>query len=467
MGCAGHEFVRTPNLDALASRGTRFTNAYCSSPMCVPTRAALSTGRHVHRDRFWDSATPYDGSVKSWMHRLRDAGIPTTSIGKLHFRSTEDDNGFSEEILPMHVVGSVGWAIGLLRDDPPNYDVAAELALQSGRGASSYTDYDLAITDAAESWLQAAERSKAPWAAFVSLVSPHYPLMAPPPFYDLYADHPFDLTVKAQPRHPEIETLATFFDYDRHFTPDSRQAALAAYFGLTSFLDDCVGRISTALQASGQADNTLILYLSDHGEMLGDKGLWTKQVMYDPSAKVPMILAGPGIPQGKECETPVSHVDLAATALDCMGLAAAPEGDGVSLSQIAIAPADPDRAVLSEYHDGGSSTGAFMLRWQNWKYVHYVGLPPQLFDLAADPHEDHDLGTSSEARAVAARAEGLRRLKTICDPEAANESCFADQAARIEVLGGREACQNAYLFNHTPTPVEQARMAAGDTDKAD
>ena len=155
MGCAGHPFVRTPNLDALANRGTRFTNAYCASPMCVPTRAALSTGRHVHRDRFWDSATPYDGSVKSWMHNLRDAGIATTSIGKLHFRHGEDDNGFGEEILPMHVVGGVGWAIGLLRDNPPEYDVATELALQSGRGSSSYTDYDLAITNAAESWLQA------------------------------------------------------------------------------------------------------------------------------------------------------------------------------------------------------------------------------------------------------------------------------------------------------------------------
>ena len=321
MGCAGHSFVRTPNLDALAHRGTRFTHAYCSSPMCVPTRAALSTGRHVHRDRFWDSATPYDGSVKSWMHSLRDAGIPTTSIGKLHFRNGEDDNGFSEEILPMHVVGGVGWAIGLLRDDPPEYDVAAELALQSGRGASTYTDYDLTITGAAESWLQAPERSEAPWAAFVSLVSPHFPLTAPAAFYDLYADHSFDLTPKSLPDHPEIKAIDSFFDHDRHFTPERRQAALAAYFGLTSFLDDCIGRIMAALHASGQAENTVVLYLSDHGEMLGDKGLWTKQVMYEASAKIPMILSGPGVPADLLCNTPVSHVDLAATALDCMGYA--------------------------------------------------------------------------------------------------------------------------------------------------
>ena len=127
LGCAGHPLVHTPHLDRLAARGTRFTNAYTSSPMCVPTRAALACGDHVHRTGFWDSATPYDGSAATWMHRVRDAGHEMVSIGKLHFRSGEDDNGFSEEILPMHVVGGVGWMAALLREDPPAYDAAADL----------------------------------------------------------------------------------------------------------------------------------------------------------------------------------------------------------------------------------------------------------------------------------------------------------------------------------------------------
>ena len=111
----GHPIVKTPNLDRLAAHGTLFESAYTPSPMCVPARAALACGDHVHRTRNWDSATPYDGSRPSWMHRLRDAGVKTTSIGKLHFRSTDDDNGFEQEILPMHVVGGTGWTIGLLR----------------------------------------------------------------------------------------------------------------------------------------------------------------------------------------------------------------------------------------------------------------------------------------------------------------------------------------------------------------
>ena len=458
LGCAGHPLVHTPHLDRLAARGTRFTNAYTSSPMCVPTRAALACGDHVHRTGFWDSATPYDGSAATWMHRVRDAGHEMVSIGKLHFRSGEDDNGFSEEILPMHVVGGVGWMAALLREDPPAYDAAAELAADSGPGSSSYTDYDLAITAAATDWIAARRNAERPWAAFVSLVSPHFPLRAPPEFYNLYADADFDLEPQQLPDHPEIRNLARFFDYERHFTAETRHAAMAGYFGLTSFLDDCVGEILATLEESGQAEDTVILYLSDHGELLGDKGMWTKQVMYEASAGIPMILAGPGVPDGIVRNTAASIVDVAATALDVMLDTLDDSAPGLSLRQLAQDPDDADRTVLCEYHDGGSTTGAFMVRWGDWKYVCYPGMPPQLFNLAEDPSEDHDLGSDVSQRAAAARAEGAARLAAICDADAVNRQCFADQAARIEALGGIDVCRNAHLFNHTPTPAEQAAM---------
>ncbi len=458
MGCAWHPLVHTPHLDRLAARGTRFTNAYTSSPMCVPTRAALACGDHVHRTGFWDSGTPYDGSASTWMHRVRDAGHELVSIGKLHFRSGEDDNGFSEEILPMHVVGGVGWMAALLREDPPAYDAAAELAADSGPGSSSYTDYDLAITAAATDWIAARRNAERPWAAFVSLVSPHFPLRAPQEFYNLYADADFDLEPQQLPDHPEIRNLARFFDYERHFTAETRHAAMAGYFGLTSFLDDCVGEILATLEESGQAEDTVILYLSDHGELLGDKGMWTKQVMYEASAGIPMILAGPGVPDGIVRNTAASIVDVAATALDVMLDTSDDSSPGLSLRQLAQDPDDADRTVLCEYHDGGSTTGAFMVRWGDWKYVCYPGMPPQLFNLGEDSSEDHDLGSDVSQRAAAARAEGASHLAAICDADAVNRQCFADQAARIEALGGIDVCRNAHLFNHTPTPAEQAAI---------
>ena len=127
---------------------------------------------------------------------------------------------------------------------------------------------------------------------------------------------------------------------------------------------------------------------------------------------------------------------------------------GQSLRLIADAPDDPERTVLSEYHDGGSTTGTFMVRWQHWKYVHYVGVEPQLFNLSNDPHELVNLAASeSECSTIRpALQEGERRLRNFCDPDEVNNRCFAEQAKRIEQLGGSEACRDAFVFNHTPVP---------------
>ncbi|WP_293572658.1 sulfatase-like hydrolase/transferase [Phaeobacter sp.] len=470
MGCMGHPIVKTPNLDSLAARGTLFLNAYTPSPMCVPTRASIACGDYVHNIGYWDSATPYDGKRRSWMRHLRDQGVDVTSIGKLHFRSNQDDNGFTRELLPMHVVGGVGWAVGLLREDPPAYDAAAELAGDVGVGPSSYTDYDLDITQKAVDWLQDKDRRDTPWAAFVSLVSPHYPLTCPEHYFDLYDPAEVDLPVgygtRRRPDHRELQNIARFFDYDRYFDEQKMRQAKAAYYGLTSFMDNCVGRILQALRDSGQQDNTTVLYVSDHGDMMGDQGFWTKQVMYEQSAGVPMIAAGPGFPAGRRVTTGTSLIDIAATAVDVSGVA----GDaisaalpGVSLRDIAADRDDPDRTIFSEYHDGGSTTGTFMVRWQTWKYVHYVGHPPQLFDLSHDPNELRDLAPDrdKDPHIQAALQEGAARLRQICDPEAVNTQCFADQQRRIAELGGKDACLNAYAFNHTPTPSEQDDLRQG------
>src|SRR5712671_4359645 len=189
LGCYGHKMIRTPNLDRLAARGVRFSDAYSNSPICVPSRAALATGRYVHKIRFWDNAIPYDGSVPSWHRRVRDAGHEATAIGKLHFRSADDDNGFTEEVMPLHVVEGIGDPLGWLREPLPVRKAALRLASEAGPGNSNYQDYDERITAAAVDWLKArsgkANSSGKPWALFVSLVCPHFPLIARPEWYAL------------------------------------------------------------------------------------------------------------------------------------------------------------------------------------------------------------------------------------------------------------------------------------------
>ncbi len=456
-GCYGDPVVQTPNLDRLAARGTRFTRAYTPSPICVSARASLATGLNVFETGCWSSAEPYCGQIESWMHRLRDAGHMVVSIGKLHFRSGDDDNGFGEEHLPMYLANEGrGWPQGLVRRPLPNFPEARSMAAHCGSGESDYTAYDRQITEEACKRLTdiARQRPDKPWSLFVSFVSPHYPLLAPQEFFDLYEGEPipapFARAGDSYAKHPVLREMRTFWDYDDHFTAAQRVVGRRGYYGLTSFLDDNVGRVLRALEDSGQADNTIVLYLSDHGEMLGNHGFWAKSVMFEDSVAIPLIVAGPDIPHGVN-DTPVSLIDIAATVETAVGLSPEPAAApwrGRPLQDFVAAP-EPGRLVLSEYHDGGSPTGAFMLRKDDWKYVCYAGgYPPQLFNMADDPRELTDLGGGQDHENV--RADMHAALTAILDPEAVNARAFREQAALIETYGGAEAVLAMKGFNHTP-----------------
>ena len=451
LGCYGNALIETPNLDRLAARGTRFTQAYTPSPICVPARASLATGRYPHETGCWSSAEPYHGQLPGWGHRLIDAGHEVVSIGKLHYRSSTDSNGFSEEILPLHVADGIGWTKGLLRAPLPRFEAARELAAEVGAGWTRYTRYDEAVCAAACDWLRARDSADdKPWVLFVSFVSPHYPLIAPEPFFRLYEGTPIPAPHDGgPPNHPVLKALRGFFDYDDHFDPAGRQTARRAYYGLCSFLDHNVGRVLEALDAGGHGGRTRVVYATDHGEMLGKHGFWTKSVMYEESAAIPLILAGEGVPAGAAVDTPASLIDLHPTILEAVGVAADEAEAPHARSLFALARgARPKRTVISEYHDGGSIAGFFMLRLGDWKYVHYVGHPPQLFNLAEDPEELVDLGLDSAREAT--RRDCEARLRGVLDPEAVNARAFADQKRRIEALGGPAKLGAMADFNHTP-----------------
>ncbi len=464
LGCYGHEVIRTPNLDRLAARGVRFSDAYTNSPICVPARASLATGRYPHQIRFWDNAIAYDGSVPSWHHRLREAGCEATSIGKLHFRSGDDDNGFTEEVMPLHINDGIGDPLGWLRDPLPVRRATLRLAKDAGRGNSSYQDYDEKITDAAVDWLKAhaaAGPAEKPWALFVSLVCPHFPLIARPEFYDLYPESEVPLPAlrgaERGPDHPYIAAFRQCQIYEEGFVDEANvRRAIAAYFGLVSFTDHNVGRLIAALDAAGLADTTRVIYSADHGDNLGTRQLWGKSTMYEESAGVPLIVAGPELPQGVVCHEPVSLVDCFPTVLAWTGVAPSPadgELPGARLDEVARGIAAP-RTVLSEYHATGAATGAFMIRRGPFKFVHYVGMPPQLFDLDADPQEIRDLAAEPGYQGVV--ADCRRALRAVVDPEAADALAKADQAARIAAFGGREAILARGSFAYSPAPGTKA-----------
>jgi choline-sulfatase len=466
LGAAGHPFIATPNLDALAARGTRFTSAYTTCPICVPARAAFAVGRYVNEIGYWDNADAYDGAIPSWHHALRARGHRVVAIGKLHFRGLPaDDHGFSQEIVPMHVVEGIGDVKGLVRENIPTRKGGDKMAKRAGPGESSYTAYDRDIAARAQVWLheEAPKWRDKPWALFVSFVLPHFPLTAPPHWFYRYWRQDLPLPkryAKAErPRHPYLDTYARTVDYDTHFeSPDDVKRAVAGYAGLVSAMDENVGRVLEALRDAGLEDTTRVIYTSDHGDNVGARGLWGKSTLYEESAGVPLIMAGPDVARGRVVATPVSHIDCAPTILLAAGEPAA-IGErvlpGASLFDVAKGE-QPARPVLCEYHAIGSVAGAYMIRVGRYKYCHYVAYAPQLFDLESDPEELVDL--AGDARYAEVVRDCERRLRAALDPEAVDARAKQRQAELLARYGGREAALARGDLGFTPAPGTAAEM---------
>jgi choline-sulfatase len=459
-GCYGHAAARTPNIDRLAVAGTRFDCAYTNCPICIPARASLATGQFVHRIGYWDNGEPYDGRGESWHHVVRAAGHRVDAIGKLHFRSTADDNGFTEEVEPLHVVDGVGDVLGCVRDEPPRRHKRGGIE-EAGPGDSTYIGYDSSNGERACRWLARHGRERRPWVLFVGFVLPHPPYIAPPELFDLYRPETLPLPPQWKaaewPSHPVIAGLRSAFDFDVPFPEAVVRRLNAAYYGAASHMDRQVGRVLDAVAELGIGDRTRIIYASDHGESRGARGLFGKFTMYEESAAVPLVMAGPGVPRGRVVRTPVSLVDVFPTVLEAvLGSKDGSRGlPGRSLLEIA-GEADADRTVFSEYHALGSAHGYFMVRHGRWKYVHYVGAPPQLFDLAGDPLELHDLAGDGAHGARLRAMEG--RLREVVDPDDADARARADQLRVIERFGGKGALIARGAFDNSPVPGEAPRF---------
>lgn len=461
LGCYGNPTIKTPNLDALAARGTLFRNAYCPTPICVPSRASLATGRYAHTIDSWDNGTPYIGTeADSWGKRLSEQGHKVTTIGKLHYRKVGDPSGFDDQRLPMHVLDGVGDVYGCLRDQIPVRTHSREHILNAGAGEVEYTRYDRATTEEAIRFLtnEGPEQEK-PWALFVSLVFPHFPLKAPQEFFDLYPLDSVPMPTQWRPeewsKHPFQAWQRQKQSLDQPLDEVSIRTAIAAYYGMVTALDHNIGKILAALDASGQTENTRIIYTTDHGEQLGEHGMWWKSSMLEASVGIPLIVAGPEIPEGKVSNTNVNLVDCFPGIVEAVGAELAPQDadlPGESIFRLAQQD-DRERTCFSEYHAGGSPTAAFMLRTPQHKYIHYVGMPPQLFDMEADRFELHDLSGDPNVAEIRAACEA--QLRAICDPEAVDARAKAHQRARVEANGGAEAVMAAgNKIPYTPAPDE-------------
>jgi choline-sulfatase len=461
MGASGDTIIKTPHIDRLAKRGTRFCNAYTPCPICVPARASFATGLPVNQTRYWDNAMGYDGKIRGWGHRLQENGCRVDAIGKLHYRRQEDPLGFDHQINTMHLKDGVGAVWGAVRDPLPKLPEPMKMFKSIAPGVSNYIIFDRNTANSACEWFR--ERSHEandgkPWMLYVGFASPHFPYVLPRKYFDLYPDecvpprklHPDNGYV----RHPWLDASEEYWGQENLFTDESeKRLAIRAYYGLCSFLDDQIGMVLDALTYYGLADTTRIIYSSDHGDNVGARGQWGKSNLYEECTKIPMIIAGPDVPEGKVCKTPVTLLDCYQTIVQGVGLPMEEDEQdlpGKSLFETAISPEDPERVVMSEYHAIGAVSGAFMLRKGRFKFHYYVGFEPELFDIEADPEETIDLAKDPKYGSVLEDLEN--ELRRLVDPEIADKQAKADQARLVEKHGGRIKALNVGALGATPVP---------------
>lgn len=435
-GYMGHPIVRTPHLDQIAARGTVFRHTYCGSPVCTPSRAGLLSGCYPSDVNSFCNSTVWDGSLPAWPALLRDAGYRTFGAGKMD-ASDRHDLGFT-----------AGAGVGNGHETKPDITSMWRRPLCSridervqidGRSRAEPARGDVRTAERALDFINRQPRDSAPWVAYVGFNIPHPPFVGLAEYYDEYLNR-VDL-----PNVPpgQLEQLHFVYQQMRHFKniatpiPEERiRRARAAYFGMITELDGLIGRIWSALEKNGQLQDTIFIYTSDHGETLGDHGLWLKNNLFEGPARVPLVIAGPGVRAGAVIDTPVAHVDLARTLLDWGGAKTHPKLRGHSLRPLLRGqPGDHPGWAYSESHSEGNLTGSFMIRKGDWKYVHFTWFDGLLFNLADDPNEFVNRIADPAAAEVLTEMRGL--LASQVDPMEVTERAFRTQRQRLDALASQ------------------------------
>jgi choline-sulfatase len=456
-------WLHAPNLRRLAERSVRFSTAYTASPLCAPGRASFMSGQLPHRTGVYDNAAEFASDIPTFAHHLRRAGYRTALSGKMHFVGPDQLHGFEERLTTDIYPADFGWT--------PDYRKPGEridwwyhnLGSVTGAGVAEITnqlEYDDEVCFQAVQKIYDLSRGAdpRPWALCASFTHPHDPFVARRRYWDLYEgcphlEPPAALSYdEMDPHSRRLMDACNWRDFD--VTPEHVRRARRGYFANISYIDDKIGEILAVLEATRQ--DAVIVFVSDHGEMLGRRGLWFKMNFFEGSARVPLMIATPegsdALPPGR-IDTPVSTLDVTPTLCDLAGVSMAdlaPWTDGESLVPLARGAAR-HAPVLMEYAAEGSVAPMVAIREGRWKFVHCPADPDMLFDLAADPDERTDMAGD------AAHARVLERLRAMAaerwDLVRFDAEVRQSQARRWVVY---EALRNGHYFPWDFQPLREA-----------
>jgi choline-sulfatase len=440
----GGALVRAPHLQRLAGAGVVFDRAYCNSPICAPSRFSMMSGQLPSTIAAWDNAAEFPASIPTMAHYFCAAGYRTILSGKMHFIGPDQQHGYEErlttDIYPADFAWTPNWLAG--PTDKPS-GISMRNVQQAGVCVRSLQmDYDDEVEYFAVQRLYdlAREPERPPFFMTVSFSHPHPPYTIDAAHWDLYRhddiDGPRVPPIPVAQRDVQSQWLHLSHGADAQAVDDAQvRAARHAYYGMISYIDDKIGRLLGVLEQCGMAEDTIVVFTSDHGEMLGERGMWYKQTFFEPSVRVPLVVRAPGGARGRHSTANVSLMDLLPTLMEVAG-APVEWADPIAGISFAGELADPaasgaadTRTVISEYTDMGVIAPCRMLRQGDLKYWYTHGHPAQLYDLASDPLELRDL--ASDASHAAVRATLHAELMRGWNPEQVMASVLASQRRRL------------------------------------
>lgn len=473
----GHALTHAPNMTALGNAGVVFDNAYCNSPLCAPSRAVFMSGRLPSATGAYDNAAEFRADIPTFAHYLRRAGYRTTLSGKMHFCGPDQLHGFEERLTTDIYPADYGWTPewDRPRHRPSWYHNMSSVTDAGTCVRTNQLDYDDEVVFAAERALYDAARGRdpRPFCMVVSLTHPHDPFAIPERYWNLYRDEDIALpTVRAADcaADPHSLRLRHVCDMDGAAITEAQiRSARRAYYGAISYVDEQVGRLLAALKATNQADDTVVIVTSDHGEMLGERGLWYKMSYFEGAARVPLIVHAPRHFAPRRVANAVSLVDmlptLAELANDGRTIDYAAPLDGRSLvPHLSGGPGHDE--VIGEYLAEGAIAPLVMIRRGPWKFIHSPADPDQLYHLGDDPRELRNLAEAPDASDALAefRVEAARRWDFAALDQAVRES----QRRRLLVsaaLGiGRSAPWDYQPFRDASTQYIRNRADLDDLE---
>jgi len=439
IGALGHPAVKTPNLDELARNGVVFENCYCNSPLCAPSRASFVTGTHIRNNGVYDNGAELPASSMTVMHHLRRAGYDTVLAGKMHFLGPDQLHGYNQrlttDIYPAGFDWTPDWTLGAV----PNPGTSAA-RLQEPRVCDWNTQmaYDEEVLFRTLEKLRVLQSGDTPFFLTASFTHPHCPFRISKEYYDLYDGA--DIPIPSAPAnniaetHPYNRWIQIHHECDTHpLSREEIQDNRRVYYAMVTYFDGLAGRILDELTRLDMRDETIVIVTSDHGEMLGEHGMWFKRTFYDPAVKVPLIVSWPGqYAPARRSET-VSLVDVSATLLELGGVPDREEWfdgmDGDSLTGLLTGDdTDWKNQALVEYYAEGTIRGMAALVRGRHKYVYVQGHEPLLFDLNADPEETTNLAADPRY------AELCAGMRAGIDPDtvdAIEKKVFQSQRVRL------------------------------------